>query len=92
MRNLIDKIEKGLTQDEYYYILSQLNCCVIEVDLPMTVRGLTMKNDDGYMVYVNSLMNERLMRRALKHELLHIYDEDFAKEGSLLEKEMKVMR
>ena len=90
MREIIDRLEEGLSQEEYFSLLANLNCSVIETELPLKVKGLTLKDDNGYMVYVNTLLTPVNMRKALKHEFLHIMDEDFSKEGNLLVREMKV--
>ncbi len=90
MREIIDKMIEGLTLEEYHLILAHLNCSVIETELPMKIKGLTLKGDDGYMVYVNTLLTPLDMKKALKHEFLHIMDEDFSKDGNLLVREMKV--
>ncbi len=90
MREILVKMEEGISQEDYFSILAYLNCSVIETELPLKVKGLTLKADGGYMVYVNTLLTPVNMRKALRHEFLHIMDEDFSKEGNLLLREMKV--
>lgn len=90
MREIIERLEDGISQEEYFSLLANLNCSVIETELPLKVKGLTLKYEDGYMVYVNTLLTPENMRKALKHEFFHILDEDFSKEGNLLVREMKV--
>lgn len=90
MREIIDRLEDGLNQEEYFSLLANLNCSVIETELPIKVKGLTLKYDNGYMVYVNTLLTPVNMRKALKHEFLHILNGDFTDDRSLIEKEMKV--
>ena len=90
MREIIERLEEGISQEEYYSLLAYLNCSVIETELPLKVKGLTLKDDNGYMVYVNTLLTPINMRRALRHEFLHILNGDFTDDRSLIEKEMKV--
>lgn len=43
------------------------------VELPWSIRGLTVPNNDGtYTVYINSLLPEETQRETLAHELYHI--------------------
>lgn len=83
MKNLIDKIITGLTTEEYHYLLVELNCSVIQTDLPLTSFGFTLRSDDGYLVYINTRTSDEQQRITLQHEFRHIYDEDF-KQGKAL--------
>ncbi|MDD2370864.1 MAG: hypothetical protein PHQ32_02545 [Firmicutes bacterium] len=89
MLELINKVTSELTIEEYNYILSELDCCVTETIFPKSIKGLTIKNDygTGYIVYINSLLSEKMRKKAMKHELLHLYNEDFEKDKNLLIKE-----
>lgn len=47
--------------------------CVRMVELPSSVRAVTIPNDDTtFDVYINSILPEELQIRALEHELEHI--------------------
>ena len=48
------------------------------VELPPSVRGVTVSNDDGtFSVYINSLYDDETQREALEHELAHLAREHF---------------
>lgn len=88
MKEIINRIEDGLTIEEYYALLSEFNCSVVEVDLPLNSDGFTVKDlEEGYIIYLNSLISERARRRAFKHEIEHLYYADFSNNKSLLVKE-----
>lgn len=89
MKELIKKIEHGVSIEEYHYILSSLDCCIVETIFPKSIKGLTIKNeyDTGYVVYINTMYSKRTQRAALMHELMHIYNSDFGKGKALLIKE-----
>lgn len=89
MKELINKIEHGVSIEEYHYILSSLDCCIVETIFPKSIKGLTIKNeyDTGYVVYINTMYSQRTQRAALMHELMHIYNNDFCKGKSILIKE-----
>lgn len=43
------------------------------VNLPESVRAVTLPNDDGtFDIYINAILPELLQNRALEHELRHI--------------------
>lgn len=48
------------------------------VELPLTVKGITVTDADGnYNVYINLLLSEEARDRAVKHELVHIEKQHF---------------
>ena len=48
------------------------------IDLPSTIRGLTIPDEDGnYNVYLNAHLNRESQRRTLKHEIEHIKNNHF---------------
>lgn len=48
------------------------------IEFPMTVRGVTVPNDDGtFDIYINSLLCERKREDCLKHEIRHIMQDHF---------------
>ncbi len=48
------------------------------VELPRTVEGVTVPNDDGSLdIYINSLLSPQRRREVLEHELAHIRREHF---------------
>ena len=53
--------------------------CVREVPLPYGVKGAVTPNadDDGFSIYINSRLSEDQKRKALKHEIDHIENDDF---------------
>lgn len=49
------------------------------VDLPVKVKGLTVKNeDDSYSVFLNSRMAQNQIEKAYRHEMIHIERDDFS--------------
>lgn len=54
------------------------------IELPRSVRGVTVPNDDGtFSVYINSLYDDDTQRRTLEHELIHLGRDHFYKTGPL---------
>ena len=48
------------------------------VELPRTVNGVTLPNDDGtFDIYLNSLLTEDEQKTALEHEVEHIIQDHF---------------
>ena len=48
------------------------------LDLPSTVKGVTVRDDDGnYNIYINSSLSEDARKRAIEHELKHVERGDF---------------
>ena len=48
------------------------------IDLPSTVHGVTVRDDDGnYNIYINSSLSADARKRAIEHELKHINRGDF---------------
>lgn len=66
---------------------------VREVPLPYEVKGMVTpdENDDGYNIYINSRLSEDQKRKALKHEVDHIENDDFYNDKPIeeIEKERK---
>ena len=53
-----------------------------EVELPMTINGVTVEDSDGtYCVYINSLKSEEDKRCAYLHEVIHIREDHFHQPG-----------
>ena len=47
------------------------------IDLPCTIRGMTVYEDDFYSVYINARLSYEEQRRTIQHELMHIGRSDF---------------
>ena len=48
------------------------------VELPATVRGVSVPNDDGtFSVYINALYDDETRRQTLEHELAHLARDHF---------------
>lgn len=48
------------------------------IELPRTVNGVTLPNDDGtFDIYLNSLLTEDEQKTALEHEIEHIIQDHF---------------
>lgn len=52
---------------------------VREVSLPFEVKGIVTPNaeDDSFSIYINSRLSDDQKRKALKHEIDHIENDDF---------------
>lgn len=49
-----------------------------KIQLPMTVRGFTVEDQDGnFNIYINQDLSDEAMRKACVHELYHVYNYDF---------------
>ena len=60
------------------------------VPFPLTVKGVTVVNDDGtFDIYINSNLDEIQQEKALNHELKHIKKDHFysVKDIKVVEKE-----
>lgn len=54
--------------------------CVRFVPLPISVHGVTAKDEDEfYNIYINANQSSEVQREAVKHELTHIERDDFDK-------------
>ena len=64
------------------------NVFVREIELPMTVEGVTVKDTNGdFNVYINSLLSPSKKAEALEHELRHIKFDHLYKETPVVEDE-----
>lgn len=50
---------------------------VFKIDMPMSVKGYTVKKDDFYTIIINSNLNEAAQTETYNHELDHIKNGDF---------------
>ncbi len=58
------------------------------VDLPHTVYGVTMPNDDGtFSVYINARLGEKERRETLDHEIEHMARDHFYSGSPIAEQE-----
>ena len=58
------------------------------VELPASVEGVTVPNDDGsFDIYINSRLGEERRRAKLEHELEHIRRDHFYRPGTVAMKE-----
>jgi hypothetical protein len=90
LNNFIEKIINGISIEDYYHLLAEYDCSVVETSLPGGCKGFTMKNqnDLGYVIYLNNDLSVRTMIKTLKHELKHIYNRDFQTDKLLSIKEL----
>ena len=52
-------------------------CCVWLIDLPVSVDAMVAFDEDGYAsIYLNSRLSYEKQKKALRHELLHIDNDD----------------
>lgn len=58
------------------------------IDLPLSVRGVTVPNDDGtFSVYINALYDTDIQRQTLEHELEHLARDHFYKQAPIARQE-----
>lgn len=64
---------------------------VREVTMPFEVKGVVTPNaeDDGFNIYINSRLSDDQKRKALKHEIDHIENDDFYNDKPIEEIENK---
>lgn len=54
-----------------------MNYCIRFVDLPCSIKGLTLPDADGfYSVYINARLSEIEQKKAIQHEMCHIARND----------------
>lgn len=60
---------------------------IVYIDLPCHIKAMTAMDSDGfYNIYVNARLNYEEQKKAIKHELTHIYRDDFYKQDDPIEK------
>lgn len=48
------------------------------IEFPMTIRGVTVPNDDGtFDIYINDLLCDSAKEKCLRHEIRHIMEDHF---------------
>lgn len=63
------------------------------IDLPVTVKGFTVMDEDGcFNIYLNARLNDEARVEAYRHELDHIRRGHFYSELPVAIKEMEVKR
>lgn len=66
------------------------NIFVRTIPLPITVRAVTIPNDDcTFDIYLNSSLPEELQRKALAHELEHIRQDHFYNDDPVWRNELE---
>ncbi len=60
------------------------------LSMPTTIRSFVKKNNDmSYTIVLNSRFNHETLKRCYKHEMHHICQDDFSKEMSVNQIEIK---
>ena len=62
----------------YAQLLNDYNCYVLERDLPLAIKGMTLKENDGHIIILNAAYPETIRVIALEHELDHLGNSDFS--------------
>lgn len=75
--NRFELSKETMTQEALTTLLAELNCCLLEVDFPMCTRGMTLKELDGYVIYLNQNLCQEDKLKTLWHELTHLRNRDF---------------
>lgn len=67
-------------------LLPECDFYVRMIDLPSSVHGMTVINDDStFSVYINSKLSSKQQEEAYIHEISHIVKNDFYNESSIEE-------
>ncbi len=65
-----------------------LDYCVRFIDLPLTTKGVTVEDADGFFnIYINENLSVEQQQKALEHEMIHISRGDFDNKKSLRDAE-----
>lgn len=65
-----------------------LDYCVRFIDLPLTTKGVTVEDANGFFnIYINENLSVEQQQAALEHELKHIIRGDFDNKKSLRDAE-----
>lgn len=89
MTRIINELKNGITIEDYYYLLAEYDCAVVETSLSPNCRGFSIKNneDANHVIFINSDLSNEKKIKTLIHELNHIRKDDFDKEKSIINKE-----
>lgn len=61
-----------------------LDYCVRFIDLPLTTKGVTVEDANGFFnIYINENLSVEQQQAALEHEMTHIRRGDFDNKKSL---------
>ena len=59
--------------------MKEMNIFIREMKMPLTIRAFTVPDENGdYNIYINSDLSDEAKEEALKHEKLHIENNDFS--------------
>lgn len=65
-----------------------LDYCVRFIDLPLTTKGVTVEDANGFFnIYINENLSVEQQQAALEHEMAHIRRGDFDNKKSLWDAE-----
>ena len=59
--------------------------CVRYINLPVSIRGITVLNNGFYNIYINAKLSYEEQQRAIRHELTHVKRNDFYSEAAIEE-------
>ncbi len=90
MTSLLKKLDEGLDVDSLNFLMAELNCLIELKKMPLNIRGLTVKLNDSYTIYINNSLCDECKKKTLKHEVLHIMRGDFTDDISAEAKESLV--
>ena len=62
-----------------------MDYCVRYINLPISIRGITVFNGDFYNIYINAKLSYEEQQRAIHHELTHVKRNDFYSEAAIEE-------
>ena len=72
-------------EEDYVYVIDG-DIVVRGMRMPHNVRGYIVSESNGvYNIFINSCLDEFQQKKALRHELEHIIENDFESEKSLFE-------
>ncbi|MFR5684981.1 MAG: hypothetical protein ACLUD1_13265 [Clostridia bacterium] len=59
--------------------------CVRYINLPVSIRGITVLNNGFYNIYINAKLSYEDHQRAIHHQLTHVKRNDFYYESAIEE-------
>lgn len=86
MINLIKKVG-SLTIDEWQTLKAELNFQEQYVEFGPELSAWAVHKNDGHIIYINSTICFEARKKALIHELMHLYNNDFEKGKPIFDKE-----
>lgn len=86
-KKLIDNIEYGISCDNWELLKSEYNFNIHFSKHLLGLKGMLLHNAGAYTIIINEFLNKQEQLKAIKHELMHLYNDDFKRGKPLFDKE-----